>query len=264
MEQIDSITSASTYIGFSEQNNKIWTIEFELTSQPVNKICHLYVQKFKIISIENKNGIICRKDGNYVIGSSYYLRKHPIKVFLDKTNLMFDNFYINHIDTYNTFIGQVTEYYSSGDIFLQYFLNNGTLEGNYVAYNKYGNLIESSFFVSGKRHGKMEYHCIYDDNTEECRIGCIFDMGELQSWDIEFSRNESFSHIYDSMYYDGTTNFDETTRKYSYYGSDYIMEWTKNNGEYDTYSVKCTEEWFKKKYFHYCSDIPYDITHRYR
>jgi len=253
------------YIGFSEQNNKIWAVEFELNSPPANHNCHYYVAKFKIISIEDKNGFVCRKDGNYAMGFSYYLRKHPIKVFLNKTNLMFDNFYKNHKETYDTYTGQVTKYFSSGDIFLQYFLINGILEGNYIAYNKYGNIVESSFFVSGKRHGKMEYHIIYDDNVEKCRIDCVFDMGKISSWDIKFSHTESIDYIYDSPYYDGETNFDKTTGKYSFVGQGYIMEWTyKNIDKVDTYSVKCTEEFFKEEYSKYCSDIPRGITQSYR
>ena len=267
MEQAESNTT--TYVGFTKQKDKIWTVEFELKKSPVNENCYFGISNFKIISIEDFDGKSYRKDNNYSIGKEYYLRKHPIVTFLSKTNTMFHDFYNRRREDYEKYTGQVTEYHSSGEIAIQYFLNNGILEGNYVALNKFGKETENAFFINGKRHGKTKYCESYSDGVKICQIDCEFNMGEMVSYNIEFSREEAIDIIQYNRYietiddinqtHEDITKYDETTGKYSFITNNFNVEWTEIDEKIDTYNIKCSEEYFREIYLRYFTDIPYNI-----
>jgi hypothetical protein len=271
--------SSNTYIGFTEQRSKIWQIEFELDTPPVNSNCHFKVKKFKIISIEDFDGKSYRKDTNFAVGSNYYLRKHPVLTFLNKTNLMYYDFYNKRRHIYECYTGQITEYHENGDIYFQYFLNNGILEGNFVVYDKCNNQIESAYFINGKRHGKSicarYYHLLnISENNKMYTIECEFNMGINTSWNINFETDEAHEIININKYdvvYDKDKNcpveidmakYDRITGKYYCKNDDYDIEWTENNNNIDTYIIKCSDKCFKKNYLINFSDIPKTIQNK--
>lgn len=257
MEQCSNI-----YIGFTEQKEKIWQIEFELENSPANSDCHYFVQKFKIISIEDYDGKIYRKDSNYAIGCNYYLKKHPLKTYLNKTNMMFYDFYNKKRQEYEKYTGQITEYHSDGSIALQYFLNNGILEGNYIAIDKYGNELESTFFVNGKRHGKTVYNAYYSNNIKIYSFECTFNMNIMTSWNFEFAKDQAIIEF--SLYFREKGKYNKNTNKYYYVDDKYEIEWTINNTNIDICKIKISEEYFKNNYLKYILDIPYNIQKRYK
>jgi hypothetical protein len=258
MEQ--AISNTTIYVGFTKQKYKIWTIEFELKNPPNNSNCHFFVQNFKIISIEDFDGKLYRKDNNYAIGKNYYLRKHPVKTFLSKTNLMFDKFYNQRCEDFYKYTGQVTVYHANGNIALQYFLNNGIIEGNYIAIDKFGNETEIAFFVNGKRHGKTTFNGFYFDDIKIYSIECEFDMSVMTSYNIKFTREEAIEIIHNNKYEYGKNIaiFNESTGKYSCDNKCISVEWTEIDGEIDTYSIKLYDD-YAQKYLKYITDIPNGI-----
>lgn len=260
MEQAESNTTI--YVGFTKQKDKLWTIEFELKNPPNNSNCHFFVQNFKIISIEDFDGKLYSKDINYCIGKNYYLRKHPVKTFLSKTNLMFDDFYNQRRADFDKYTGQVTEYHANGNIALQYFLNNGIIEGNYIAIDKFGNETEYAFFVNGKRHGKTTFNGFFFDGIKIYSIECEFDMSVMTSYNINFTRQEAIDIISNNQhpgYGETITIYNESTGKYSYNNKYISVEWTEIDGEIDTYSIKWSDEYAQNYYLKYITDIPNDI-----
>jgi hypothetical protein len=233
---MEQIVSHPTYIGYAQRNDKILTIEFNLTEPPANYNCHYFVQKFKIISIEDFDGKIYQKIKDFSSGSNYFLRKHPLKTFLNKENLMFYDFYNNRRQLYEKYTGNVIQYTQSGNIYRQYFLNNGIIEGNYISNDENGNELENAFFVSGKRHGKTTFSS-YCDLEHIYTIFCEFDMGKMISYQIELSRSSALDKIFYVRRDGNAIIFDETTGKFLCNIPGYNLEWTEINGVIDTYSI---------------------------
>jgi hypothetical protein len=190
MESSDS----QTYIGYSKQGDNVWTVEFNLTKPPENENIHFSVAKIKILQIEDSDGKLLRKVQNYTINSEYYLRKHPIRVFMNRTTLDFHKFYETFREKYDNYTGQVTEYYSDGNEFCTYYLVCGKLNGHFIAKKRNGDIIEESFFVDNMRHGITTYFCDYYE------FHCEYNMGELINYDIKISDSEMYS-IYENYGY---------------------------------------------------------------
>jgi len=178
MESSDS----QAYIGYSKQRNNVWTVEFNLTEPPENENIHFNVAKFKILQIENSDGKLLRKVQNYTINSEYYLRKHPIRVFLKRENLDFHKFYETCREKYDNYSGQITEYYFDGNVFCTYYLVSGKLNGHFIAKERNGDIIEEAFFVDNLRHGITQ---IINNNYE---IQCEYNMGILIDTNIILSK----------------------------------------------------------------------------
>lgn len=267
MEDLES--SSFIHIGFCKKNDKIWTVEFKLNYRCENHNCKFKVREFKLISIEDDEGNLYRKDGQYTIRNFYSSKKHP-DVFLNKTNMMFDNFYNSNKKKYDTFTGPVTEYHFNGNIYLQYFLNNGKLENNYSRYNEYGYLMESSYYFSGKRHGEFKYIYSYESNGDATiKLNCIFDMGKIVSWNVDYSRNYALEYINFS-----NASYDDKTKKFSLIDDLHIIEWTIINdnvhidNDYDnidTIYMQCTRVRFDYLSLNcLSSEIPLDILKKHR
>ena len=71
------------YVGYAYHNEYIWTIEFVLDNPPENYNMIYVVSKFKLKSIEDKNGKFHRKIPAYSINSEYFIRKHPLSVYFN-------------------------------------------------------------------------------------------------------------------------------------------------------------------------------------
>ena len=195
MESSDS----HTYIGYSKQGNNVWTVEFTLESPPENDNVHFCVPRFKILQIEDAEGKLLRKVPDYVINSEYYLRKHPIRVFMKRENLDFHKFYETNKEKYDNYTGSVTEYYSDGNVFCTYYLVSGKLNGHFIAKKRNGSIIEETFFVDNLRHGLTTYSCPYYN------FRCEYNMGELINYDIKISDSEIYD-IYENYVYNYNDN----------------------------------------------------------
>ena len=190
MESNDS----QIYIGYSRQGKYVWTVEFNMTEPPENENIHLNVARFKILQIEDVNGKILRKVPGYAINSEYYLRKHPIRVFMKRKNLDFHKFYEMNKEKYDNYTGSVTEYYFNGNEFYTYYLVSGKLNGHFIVKNHNGSIIEQAFFIDNLRHGLTTYSCKYYD------FHCEYNMGELINYDIKISDDRMYN-IYENYVY---------------------------------------------------------------
>ena len=175
---MDSENSQTIYTGYSKQGNNVWTVEFTRTNPPENDNIHFGVARFKLIQIEDADEKLLRKVPGYAIGSEYYLRKHPIRVFLKRENLEYHKFYEKSKEKYLDYSGQITEYYWDGNVFCSYYLVLGRLNGQVIAKKRNGQIIEESFFVDNLRHGLTK---VINNKYE---IHCEYNMGELISVDI--------------------------------------------------------------------------------
>jgi hypothetical protein len=249
---MESTNSSEIYIGYSKHEQYIWTIEFKLDNPPENYDMIFSVSKFLLKSIEDKDGKFLRKIPKFAINSEYYLRKHPIKVYLKRDNLDFVNFYNFNREKYNTFTGQVNEYFSCGTLFLSYYLINGKLNGNFVNYYKKYDIYEQSYFIDGLRHGKCFIH-----NYSGFDIWCDFNMGNIISYDIKIIKSTIFD-IYESYCYtnnnfieNGIVNIDN---------DDYIGNIVLENGKIISNTIEIKEKkalnLIKKNF----SEIPKVIT----
>lgn len=201
------------YVGYAYHNEYIWTIEFVLDNPPENYNMIYVVSKFKLKSIEDKNGKFHRKIPAYSINSEYFLRKHPLSVYFKRENLDFVDFYNSYRDKYEAFTGQVNEYFKHGIPSLKYYLINGELNGIFISYYyKYG-ICEESYFINGLRHGKAFFHD-YNGYDIECEfnngviVSCKVDIRQsiindiFENWDF-INYNPHIIHI-DDDYYFGT------------------------------------------------------------
>ena len=194
MDLVNSQDMANVYIGYARHDKYIWTVEFIMRNPPPNENVQLRVVKFKLLSIEDENGKMLRKIPQFSINSEYYLRKHPLIVFLKRENLDFHNFYGKNRNKYETFTGEVTEYFDDGTVFLSYYLINGKLNGNFTSYYNKTGIREESYFIDGVRHGKATFfHHRYGD------IICQFNMGEIISYDFNISK-EMIYNIYETYF----------------------------------------------------------------
>jgi hypothetical protein len=178
MESADSLPD--TYIGFAQHDKYIWTVEFILDIPPENYNKIMKVCRFKLLHIEDNAGKFYQKIPRYAINAYYYLRKHPLHVFLKRDNLEFHNFYQDNRQKYDTYTGGVTEYYEDGGIFRNYFLVNGKLNGKFTSYYFGGKICEESYFIDDMRHGIATYNerSLYE-------IRCVFDMNKIVNYEIE-------------------------------------------------------------------------------
>jgi hypothetical protein len=187
-------SDSQIYIGYSKRGNTVWTVEFNLTKPPENENIHFCVAKFKILQIEDADGKLLRKIPGYAINSEYYLRKHPIRVFLKRENADFHKFYETNKKKYDNYTGSVTEYYSDGNVYCSYYLVSGKLNGQFIAKKKNEKIIEKSFFVDNLRHGLTT---VINNKYE---IQCEYNMGGLININIIISDQEIYdmyeNHIY--------------------------------------------------------------------
>lgn len=211
--------------GYSKQCDNIWTVEFTLNKIPENYNIHFNVTKFKIIQIEDINGKLLRKASNYSINCEYYLRKHPIHVFLKRENLDFYKFYEKNKDKYNTYTGQVTEYHPNGNLFISYYLISGKLNGNFIAKTDNGDIIEESIFVDNMRHGFTKVKC------HGYEFHCDFNMGELINSNIILTERQIYN-IYENYMWNnnngiaienGTINIIDNIYEYDSYSNKNII-----------------------------------------
>jgi len=201
MDLVNLQDMSTTYVGYAYYNKYIWSVEFILPEPPENQNVIIKVEKFKLLSIEDENGKMLRKIPAYAINSEYYLRKRPLNVFLKRENLEFDDFYGKNKNKYESFTGQVTEYFEDGSVFLSYYLINGKLNGNFTSYYNKKDICEESYFINGVRHGKATYYNFCGV------IVCQFSNGEIISYDINFSEEKIYD-IYKSYYLSGGCNRD--------------------------------------------------------
>lgn len=94
VSSFSSFSSGDFVIGFSKRDNNIWTVEFEVSSYDKaryfsfdKKPDFIFVNNFKLISIEDSNGKSIRKVPNYSVGNTYRFKKDTFKVFFDKNKI---------------------------------------------------------------------------------------------------------------------------------------------------------------------------------
>lgn len=182
----------NTYIGYSRQNDSIWTIEFNLIDKPINFNAHFYVSKFKIIQIENKDGDLLNKEECGAKDEIFNVSK-PIHVFLKKEDLYYNNFYNLNREKYLKHTGEINEYHCNGNLFCSYFLISGKLNGKFISKTKDGKYIEESFFVDNLRHGLSKYISHSDNLCLNYEISLLYNMGMLVDTSDE---NRAIEQVY--------------------------------------------------------------------
>jgi len=263
------------FIGYTYNyyTGRIWTIKFNYDKPIINNNIRIYINKFRIISIEDidNNSYKCDKISNkiYGINSSHNFHKQPRRCFLNKNNII-SHIIISDEEKYKKYTGEIMSYYSNGNIEMQFYMINGKIEGNFKSYMKNGEITEDSNFVNGKRHGiykfiDYDYEYNYPDRTEKfIEINCVFNNGDLLEKNCVFNKKIVYKKL--CLIINNKDNYDyydKKTNRYTYYFNNFKIEWVYTNYNLDKYEMNfISENHFNDCLLYRTRDKPYYLTNR--